>query len=1610
MAMKVTNLVLSNLPLAYPEATIKDFVEGTLDVDVKSVVINSALPGKALITFDCKIDYLEASESLKETAIEEKIVDIHPPDTEPNTLVVSDVQAKYLSEEFLEIYFCAQFGDGKDIVSSCQMLPKFDMAIVIFEKNTAAVMSCILANKDHVPLPSENYHIMVEPFYLHFHGYLQEQLGMGADISLPSSFEGHMKMKDQMENQSANAGDYPKAENVDGGSEELEDEDVNTEVHDVRMDEENEEDRIVKETEDNEENNYHEYPYGEKRLISLRGIQHGRGQRGMCRAYHSSENNQRAIVQTNSVSSDDIQQMDFPLSSFSNVKESPKSQARSNLIRGRGAAVRGSRGKPSKPKVNDFEDNHEQPPDFQAKPNSIKGRGAAVRGGRGKPGNPTMNDFEDDHEQPPDFQAKPNLIRGRGAAVRGGRGKPGKPTMHIFYEDHEQPPDFQAKPNSIKGRGAAVRGGRGKPGNPIINDFEYNHEQTPDFQAKPNLTKGRGAAVQGRGKPSNHVIHFEDEIIEHKERPCPQLSRPLEKSLPLGVESERHFIAYQDPYFDGKLSTKPPNLRRKDKSFQLCSSTHDSNDVEMSEGSVENFQNKEETDYSESKERENLEFSESGQRKNINSKQLEIEEHLTNTQAKLLKDSFGTFGACKVTYDMIKEAAVFEGPEEIVNERRLKLLLELKKIKEESIDLSPSMRKILSKYWKQPCLEELNNLVSPLKGTVLLENFSLSIQAYGEDCLKSAIALIKDKTSGHKCIPVHGKISDKDFQYLKAHIEQHFPVILSWKDGIQLQGMKKQTESAAIDVEERLNDIQNISEQIEISGTQVGYVNQILMRKFKPLLPEVQINDVVRSDSKLSFTICGTNSLVSEAKKKWEILKSSIVLKNWNLEQEFKKKEDLMLVASSSKLPHALLDFEKQHDCHIVINPPRLTTGPQNKQKSKHVAKKKIHKSRPLLRKTTIEPEETLIYNLTNTCQLIVQPYGDITREPSSALVCVLDEKADLRRTRVGSAFNKACPTLWKSLDQARGTGLQNASVVTTQGPFKGLPTSCQAVYHVILSKWTPNSSEANLSLLIKTLVSYATNANLSSISIPPLGCGKLLGFPTSAVAQIMIQTLQSSLSQSSLTRVVLLAQDPALVADYKSEAQKAFPSANPISPGNFSKENDAENKLDFAGVGDEDENDDNSSGSSDDDGYDDQVIAQPGSVKIWTTKEKNLDALWSQLKKNIEAICLYECHFDQADLETWPKFFHKKIISQAKAKSVWVESFKNPKTHKASFVAKGEKHAVEQMINFIQSEYNHWLDSMPKRIASRKAPKRGDIDFIKHAAGCDELFPSYWTLNQKVTENPGILRKTMDFFKRKAFSDTESVDFLVDVSSKTRDAIDKLVTSLFDSQLVGVGNDAANLGHKNIKVTSIKRIENPILFEQYNMNRKYLFDKCKRENRLCKDIGKIGGSKGRVATTENLPSFMKEELYWEINEHYLFHGTSVATTLVRNGPDPKVGSSGGMFGKGFYLAERTTKADQYADDKNNRSQPGKKLTLIMFRALLGDVFLCNDQHASVQSKTSKKLSRPPCMKCKEDVCHCFPQKLHDSVMGDGKWLFREFVLYDKNLCYPEYIINYTRV
>ncbi len=157
-------------------------------------------------------------------------------------------------------------------------------------------------------------------------------------------------------------------------------------------------------------------------------------------------------------------------------------------------------------------------------------------------------------------------------------------------------------------------------------------------------------------------------------------------------------------------------------------------------------------------------------------------------------------------------------------------------------------------------------------------------------------------------------------------------------------------------------------------------------------------------------------------------------------------------------------------------------------------------------------------------------------------------------------------------------------------------------------------------------------------------------------------------------------------------------------------------------------------------------------------------------------------------------------------------------------------------------------------------------------------------------------------------------------------------------------------------------------------------------------------------------------------NEYWLFHGCDdkILPILLMTGYDPRVSSLDGMFGGGFYLAENSSKSNQYIPcpgcGKNAifrdigcqcKNQENIEFSIIIYRAVLGDVHIAKQYDKKTYRGTEKsRIRRPP----QKNFIH-----LYDSVMGESiryggdKLHYREFILYESGQAYPEYVIKYKR-
>lgn len=200
-----------------------------------------------------------------------------------------------------------------------------------------------------------------------------------------------------------------------------------------------------------------------------------------------------------------------------------------------------------------------------------------------------------------------------------------------------------------------------------------------------------------------------------------------------------------------------------------------------------------------------------------------------------------------------------------------------------------------------------------------------------------------------------------------------------------------------------------------------------------------------------------------------------------------------------------------------------------------------------------------------------------------------------------------------------------------------------------------------------------------------------------------------------------------------------------------------------------------------------------------------------------------------------------------------------------------------------------------------------------------------------------------------------------------------------------------STMGMKTIK--SIQRVENVDLFQKYAEECQRLFRKAYVEGNFV-PLDKIKSSQGPVKVMKRLDPSMTQHTYPEINEYYFFHGTNAqhVDAICSQGLDSRLANSG-RLGSGVYGAEVASKSAGYVGPNSKGECP-----MFLIRMCLGDVYLTGQGGA---------FKRPP-NKTNSSKGGGTQQDLYDSVVANGgSFSDREFVVYDRNQAYPEYLIWY---
>lgn len=204
----------------------------------------------------------------------------------------------------------------------------------------------------------------------------------------------------------------------------------------------------------------------------------------------------------------------------------------------------------------------------------------------------------------------------------------------------------------------------------------------------------------------------------------------------------------------------------------------------------------------------------------------------------------------------------------------------------------------------------------------------------------------------------------------------------------------------------------------------------------------------------------------------------------------------------------------------------------------------------------------------------------------------------------------------------------------------------------------------------------------------------------------------------------------------------------------------------------------------------------------------------------------------------------------------------------------------------------------------------------------------------------------------------------------------------------------------KDFTVISAVRNENSKLWLKYTFRKAFQ----QKERKLADELGACADTHAH-----DLPPFQEHTdvlttSYWEerhgtdkldarVNEWYLWHGTSAAAAdhICKNDFKLRLAgtATGSLYGPGSYFAESITKADEYS-----RTEGGTN-TVLLCRVLGGRVRYCDERSPDADQLTSDCVEGP-----------------YDSILGDRvktSNTYREFIIFDTEDVYPEYIITYRR-
>eukprot|EP00746_Dinoflagellata_sp_MGD_P111392 gnl/MRDRNA2_/MRDRNA2_48201_c0_seq1.p1 gnl/MRDRNA2_/MRDRNA2_48201_c0~~gnl/MRDRNA2_/MRDRNA2_48201_c0_seq1.p1 ORF type:complete len:412 (-),score=105.41 gnl/MRDRNA2_/MRDRNA2_48201_c0_seq1:211-1446(-) len=197
----------------------------------------------------------------------------------------------------------------------------------------------------------------------------------------------------------------------------------------------------------------------------------------------------------------------------------------------------------------------------------------------------------------------------------------------------------------------------------------------------------------------------------------------------------------------------------------------------------------------------------------------------------------------------------------------------------------------------------------------------------------------------------------------------------------------------------------------------------------------------------------------------------------------------------------------------------------------------------------------------------------------------------------------------------------------------------------------------------------------------------------------------------------------------------------------------------------------------------------------------------------------------------------------------------------------------------------------------------------------------------------------------------------------------------------------------EDLKVIMVNRIENRDIYQAYAQEKKKVKDKRPHP------VTQLAKIRGGDVLTKGIES-ITGELDSRVNEVMLWHGTSPggAQGIAKTGfrLDFSGSATGSMFGHGVYLAECSSKSDEYAKDDSDGIYKGL-YCLLLCRVTLGEMLTMTAGGDAVHGVVKAAMD----------------SGAYESILGDREasvGTYREFVVCNEKQVYPEFVVLYQRI